>query len=54
MTQPEGPSFTVSGREVSWQKWRLRVGFSPSSIEVCRTGEVRRARERLAMGSSAH
>jgi primary-amine oxidase len=26
--QPEGPSFTVDGHEVRWQKWRLRVGFS--------------------------
>jgi primary-amine oxidase len=25
--QPEGPSFTVDGDEVSWQGWRLRVGF---------------------------
>jgi primary-amine oxidase len=29
ITQPEGPSFTVEGRRVSWQKWDLRVGFSP-------------------------
>jgi len=29
ITQPEGPSFTVEGRRVSWQKWRLTVGFSP-------------------------
>ncbi len=27
ITQPEGPSFTVDGHEVRWQKWRLRVGF---------------------------
>jgi len=27
--QPEGVSFTVSGREVAWQRWRVRVGFSP-------------------------
>ncbi|KAH7152652.1 amine oxidase [Dactylonectria macrodidyma] len=26
--QPEGPSFSVVGREVSWQKWRFRVGFT--------------------------
>jgi primary-amine oxidase len=28
ITQPEGPSFTVSGHEVRWQKWRLRIGFT--------------------------
>ncbi|KAL3471623.1 copper amine oxidase [Aspergillus californicus] len=26
--QPEGPSFSVNGNEVSWQKWRFRVGFN--------------------------
>ena len=28
VTQPEGPSFTVRGNEVRWQRWRLRVGFN--------------------------
>ena len=28
ITQPEGTSFTLDGRELRWQKWRLRVGFS--------------------------
>ncbi|MDQ2876743.1 MAG: primary-amine oxidase [Actinomycetota bacterium] len=28
ITQPEGPSFTVDGWSVSWQKWHLRVGFN--------------------------
>ncbi|NYJ65366.1 primary-amine oxidase [Pseudoclavibacter chungangensis] len=28
ITQPEGPSFSVDGGEVSWQGWRFRVGFS--------------------------
>ncbi len=27
ITQPEGPSFTVEGHLVRWQKWRFRVGF---------------------------
>jgi primary-amine oxidase len=27
--QPKGTSFTVQGHEVKWQKWSLRVGFSP-------------------------
>jgi primary-amine oxidase len=29
ITQPEGPSFTVEGNLVRWQKWRLRLGFDP-------------------------
>jgi primary-amine oxidase len=27
--QPEGPSFTLEGHELSWQKWRMRLGFTP-------------------------
>lgn len=27
ITQPEGPSFTVEGNRVDWEKWSLRVGF---------------------------
>jgi primary-amine oxidase len=27
--QPEGPSFTIDGHEVRWQKWRFRLGFTP-------------------------
>ncbi|HTZ22409.1 MAG TPA: tyramine oxidase, partial [Streptosporangiaceae bacterium] len=29
ITQPAGTSFTVDGHEVSWQKWRFQVGFTP-------------------------
>jgi primary-amine oxidase len=29
ITQPEGPSFTVDGYRVRWQKWDFRIGFSP-------------------------
>lgn len=29
ITQPEGPSFTVEGNLVRWQKWRFRVSFDP-------------------------
>jgi primary-amine oxidase len=29
ITQPDGPSFTLDGREVRWQKWDLRIGFHP-------------------------
>ncbi|KAL4905593.1 hypothetical protein BDW74DRAFT_185119 [Aspergillus multicolor] len=28
VSQPQGPSFTVTGNEVYWQKWRFRVGFN--------------------------
>ncbi len=28
ITQPEGPSFTVDGYGVRWQKWHVRVGFN--------------------------
>ncbi|MEM8809463.1 MAG: primary-amine oxidase [Cyanobacteria bacterium P01_G01_bin.38] len=29
IVQPEGPSFEVNGHEISWQKWKMRVGFTP-------------------------
>lgn len=29
ITQPEGPSFTVDGNLVEWQRWRVHVGFTP-------------------------
>jgi primary-amine oxidase len=29
ISQPEGPSFTVEGHLVRWQKWQFRVGFTP-------------------------
>ena len=35
--QPEGPSFTVEGHEVRWQKWRFRVGFTPREGLVLHT-----------------
>jgi primary-amine oxidase len=28
IVQPEGPSFEVRGHEVSWQKWKFRIGFN--------------------------
>jgi primary-amine oxidase len=28
ITQPEGPGFQVDGRIVTWQRWRLHVGFT--------------------------
>ena len=29
ITQPEGPSFTVDGNLVRWQRWQLRVAMDP-------------------------
>ena len=29
IVQPEGPSFSVNGHEISWQKWKIRIGFTP-------------------------
>ena len=29
ITQPEGAIFEVDGHGVAWQKWRLRIGFTP-------------------------
>lgn len=37
ITQPDGPSFTVDGWGVAWQKWRLRVGFNPREGLVLHT-----------------
>lgn len=55
ITQPEGPSFTVSGKEVKWQKWQLRVGYTPREGLVIHTvsyedrGEVRPILYRAAL-----
>ncbi len=29
ITQPRGPSFTITGHEISWQGWSFRYGFHP-------------------------
>ena len=29
ITQPDGPSFTVDGNFVQWQKWQFRITFDP-------------------------
>ena len=37
IVQPDGPSFTVDGHLVEWQKWSLRVGFTPREGLVLHT-----------------
>lgn len=29
IVQPEGPSFSINGHEIKWQKWSMRIGFTP-------------------------
>jgi len=29
VVQPDGPSFSVNGHEINWQKWSFRIGFTP-------------------------
>jgi primary-amine oxidase len=35
--QPEGPSFELRGHELAWQKWRMRLGFTPREGLVIHT-----------------
>jgi primary-amine oxidase len=28
INQPNGPSFSLNGQELTWQKWRMRIGFN--------------------------
>lgn len=37
ITQPKGPSFTVDGYHVAWQKWKFRIGFTPREGLVLHT-----------------
>jgi primary-amine oxidase len=39
VSQNEGPSFSVNGQEVRWQKWSFRVGFNPREGLVLHTVE---------------
>lgn len=29
ISQPEGPSFEIEGHLIRWQKWQIRIGFTP-------------------------
>jgi primary-amine oxidase len=45
--QPDGPSFEVTGHEVRWQKWRMRLGFTTREGLVLHTVSYRdQGRER--------
>lgn len=37
IVQSEGPSFTVRGYEVAWQKWKFHIGFTPREGLVLHT-----------------
>jgi primary-amine oxidase len=37
IVQRQGPSFELRGHEVRWQKWRLRIGFTPREGLVLHT-----------------
>ena len=55
IAQPEGPSFTVHGHEIAWQRWRLRWSFNAREGLVLHTvgfedaGEVRPIAHRLSL-----
>ncbi|WP_415046341.1 primary-amine oxidase [Gordonia sp. (in: high G+C Gram-positive bacteria)] len=54
ITQPEGPSFTVTGNRLDWQNWSLRVGFNHRegmtlhAITYNDDGNVRKIAHRLS------
>ena len=37
ISQPQGPSFRVDGYAVQWQKWQMRLGFTPREGLVLHT-----------------
>ncbi len=41
VVQRDGPSFTVDGREVRWQNWRFRIGYTPREGLVLHTVRYR-------------
>jgi primary-amine oxidase len=55
VTQPDGPSFRIDGRNVAWQNWRFRVDYTPREglvlhrIGYEQGGAVRPIIYRLAM-----
>ena len=53
ITQPDGPSFSVDGNVVRWQRWELHVGFTPREGLVLGQVGYRRRRPRCARSSTA-
>jgi primary-amine oxidase len=56
ITQPEGPSFTVNGWQVAWQRWRFRIAFTPREglvLNDIRYNDVDKGRERLIIYRAA-
>jgi primary-amine oxidase len=54
ITQPDGPGFTLDGRVLSWQRWRLHVGFTPrEGLVLQRVGYVDNGRLRSIMHRAA-
>ena len=51
IVQPQGPSFTVEGNLVKWQKWSLRVDFNYREGLVLH--QARRAASRAAAEAAA-
>ena len=37
IVQPKGPSFQIDGYKVTWQKWHMRIGFTPREGLVIHT-----------------
>ena len=53
VVQPEGPSFSVDGNMVRWQKWSMRVSFNYREGLVLHTvGSVAAAAAYLAWSAS--
>jgi primary-amine oxidase len=52
--QPEGPSFELDGHELRWQKWTMRLGFTPREGLVLHTvSYADQGRERLILYRAA-
>lgn len=53
--QREGPSFTIDGNVVEWQRWRVHVGFTPREglvlhdVGYCDQGRLRSILHRAAL-----